>query len=75
MPTLPTLSGTPAHGLDRNVREAIRKAQGLRNKVAHAGRADVDRQTLEATLEIVRGVLQNLDIYRGFSWALCPQEL
>jgi hypothetical protein len=75
IPGLPTLSGTPAHQLDPKVRKVIRDAQNLRNKVAHAGRPDVDRQTLELTLETIRGVLWNLDVYRGFRWALAPQEL
>jgi hypothetical protein len=75
VPTLRTLGGAPAHTLDPSVRKAIRDAQHLRNKVAHAGRADVEPRTLEATLETVRGVLPSLDNYRGFSWALAPQEL
>lgn len=75
IPKLPTLSGTPAHQLDPTVRTVIRDAQHLRNKVAHAGRADVDVRGLEASLETVRGVLWNLDVYRGFGWALAPQEL
>jgi hypothetical protein len=74
IPELPTPSGLEPTALSPGVRDTVRDAQGLRNKVAHAGRAAARPDSVERTLETVRGILSRLDLYRGFAWASNPRD-
>jgi hypothetical protein len=74
IPRLPTPKGEPVQPLGDAVRERIRKAQDLRNKVAHAGRERVDQGTVFETLRTIRAVLVTLDVNRGFAWAVNPND-
>ena len=65
----PTTTGEKAQRLDADTNDTIRKAQNLRNKVAHAGRATVPHDSLTTTLQTVRRILWGLDVNRGFAWA------
>jgi hypothetical protein len=71
IPGLPTPTGVTPEPVGQEATEVIRDAQSLRNKVAHAGRQSIPPDKLERMLQVARGVLLNLDRYRGFDW---PRE-
>lgn len=63
-----------AQPLDKDTRELLRKAQHLRNKVAHAGRSSVDSDFVEQILNAVRAVLYRLDEARGLRLGAQPRR-